>query len=107
MPVYETIFNPWLIVVAVLVPVIILCGVTWGVIGRVLQTPPAILMKGGGTKDKANFIEQNMRLDRLKFNTKFQIREQVRSLSRSFFLAVWSGCRHNAHIVRLYDEKLC
>lgn len=86
MPVHETIFNPWLIVFAVLLPIIILCGVTWGIIGRILKTPPAILMKGGEVKNKTNFIERSLRLDRLKFNAKFQIREQVRSLSRSFFL---------------------
>lgn len=86
MPVHEIIFNPWLIVFAVLLPIIILCGVTWGIIGRILKTPPAILMKGGEVKNKSNFIEQRLRLDRLKFNAKFQIREQVRSLSRSFFL---------------------
>ncbi|WP_334074499.1 MULTISPECIES: ABC transporter permease [Paenibacillus] len=86
MPVYETISNPWLMIVAILLPVIILCSVTWGVIGKVLKTPPAILMKGGETKRKTNFIERNLRLDRVKFNTKFQIREQVRSLSRSLLL---------------------
>ncbi len=86
MPVYETVFNPWLIVFAILIPVVILCGVTWAIIGRVLKTPPAILMKGGEVKKKANVIERNLRLDRLQFKAKFQIREQVRSLSRTFFL---------------------
>ncbi|HBC94540.1 MAG TPA: ABC transporter permease [Pelotomaculum sp.] len=86
MPVQETIFNPWLIVCAVLLPIIILCGVTWGIIGKILKTPPAILMKGGEAKNKTNFIERSLRLDRLSFKAKFQIREQVRSLSRTFFL---------------------
>lgn len=86
MPVYETVFNPWLIVFAVLIPGAILCGVTWGITGRVLKTPPAILMKGGEVKKNTNFIERSLRLERLRFQAKFQIREQVRSLSRSFFL---------------------
>lgn len=86
MPVYETVFNPRLIVFAVLLPIIVLCGVTWGITGRMLKTQPAILMKGGEVKNKANFIERSLRLDRLKFDTKFRIREQVRSLSRTFFL---------------------
>lgn len=86
MPVQETILNPWLIVCAVLLPIIILCGVTWGIIGKILKTPPAILMKGGEAKNKTNFIERRLRLDRLSFKAKFQIREQVRSLSRTFFL---------------------
>lgn len=86
MPVYETVFNPWLVVFAVLLPVIILCGVTWGITGKILKAPPAMLIKGREVKSKTNFIERSLRLDRLKFNAKFQIREQVRSLSRSFFL---------------------
>ena len=86
MPVHETIYNNWLIAFAVLLPIMVLCGVTWVIIGRIIKMPPAILMKGGETKNKTNFIERNLRLDRLKFNRKFQIREQVRSLSRSFFL---------------------
>ncbi len=86
MPVYEMVYHPWLMVFAVLVPTIILCAVTWVVTGKILKTPPAILMKGGGAKNKTNFIERNLKLDQLKFNTKFQIREQARSLSRTFFL---------------------
>lgn len=86
MPARETILNPWLIVFAVALPVIILCGFTWRMIGRTLKTAPAVLMKGGEAKGKANFIERSLRLDRFGFNTKFKIREQVRSLSRTFFL---------------------
>lgn len=86
MPVYETIFSPWLIVISVLLPIVILCSVTWVIIGKILKTPPVILMKGGKAKNKTNFIERNLQIDRLKFNTKFKIREQIRSLSRSFFL---------------------
>ena len=86
MPAYEMVYNPWLIVFAVLAPVIILCALTWVVTGRILKTPPAILMKGGEVKNTINFIERSLKLDRLKFNMKFQIREQVRSLSRTFFL---------------------
>jgi len=86
MPVYGTVYHNGIIVLAVLLPIIILCGVTWMIIGRILKTPPAILMKGGESKNKTNFIERSLRLDRLKFSAKFQIREQARSLSRSFFL---------------------
>lgn len=86
MPIYEMVYNPWVMVFAVLVPIIILCAVTWVVTGRILKTPPAILMKGGEVKNKINFIERSLKLDRLKFDMKFQIREQVRSLSRTFFL---------------------
>ncbi len=86
MPVHETIINPLLAIFAIFLPVLILCGVTWAIIGRTLKTAPAILMKGGETKGKVNFIERGLRIDRLGFGTKFKIREQVRSLSRTLFL---------------------
>lgn len=86
MPVQKTILNPWLVVFAAALPVIILCGVTWCIIGRTLKTAPAVLMKGGEAKNRVNFLERGLRLDRFGFSTKFKIREQVRSLSRTFFL---------------------
>lgn len=86
MPAQQTILNPWLVVFAVALPAVVLCGVTWCMIGRTLKTAPAVLMKGGEAKGKVNFIERSLRLDRFGFNTKFKIREQVRSLSRTFFL---------------------
>lgn len=86
MPVQETIYANPLLVLALGLPVILLGGVTWGVMSKILKTPPAVLMKGGVRKNKLNFLERKLRLDRVKFKTKFQIREQVRSLSRSFFL---------------------
>ena len=86
MPVQKTILNPWLVVFAAALPVIILCGVTWCIIGTTLKTAPAVLMKGGEAKSRVNFLERDLRLDRFGFSTKFKIREQVRSLSRTFFL---------------------
>ncbi len=86
MPAVQMVYNPWLVLLAVMLPVAVLCGVTWAVTGRILKTRPALLMRGGESKNKINFIERNLKLERFKFNTKFQIREQVRSLSRTFFL---------------------
>ncbi|KPU42533.1 FtsX-like permease family protein [Oxobacter pfennigii] len=86
MPAYEVIVNPWLLVFSVLLPILLLCGVTWLITGRVLKARPAVLMRGGEVKNKINFIEGSLKLDRFKFHTKFKIREQVRSLSRTFFL---------------------
>jgi len=45
-------------------------------------------MKGDEQKAKVNFIERALRLDRFKFNTKFRIREQVRSIPRLLFLVL-------------------
>lgn len=44
MPVQKTILNPWLVVFAAALPIVILCGVTWCIIGRTLKTAPAVLM---------------------------------------------------------------
>ncbi len=45
-------------------------------------------MKGDEQKAKVNSLERALRLDRFKFNTKFQIREQVRSIPRLLFLVL-------------------
>jgi putative ABC transport system permease protein len=44
------------------------------------------LMKGKKEKNKVNFLERVLKLEKLKFPTKFKIREQLRSLSRLAFL---------------------
>jgi putative ABC transport system permease protein len=43
-------------------------------------------MRGGKSKDKVGFLERRVNLDRFKFNTKFKVREQLRSVARSTFL---------------------
>jgi putative ABC transport system permease protein len=43
-------------------------------------------MKGGRVAEKVNLLERALQLERFRFTTKFQIREQVRSLSRTAFL---------------------
>jgi len=86
MPIYEMTVNPWLMVFVLLLPMLVLCGSTWYIIGGTLKTPPAVLMKGGDLKNKVNFLERRLGLERFSFSFKFQIREQVRSLSRTFFL---------------------
>jgi putative ABC transport system permease protein len=44
------------------------------------------LMKGTTEGTKVNFLERALRLDRFGFTTRFQLREQVRSLPRLVFL---------------------
>jgi putative ABC transport system permease protein len=45
-------------------------------------------MKGDEQKVKVNFIERALRLERFNFTTKFQLREQVRSIPRLLFLVL-------------------
>lgn len=86
MPVAAYQYNPVFLILGMLIPVIVLCLASYLVIIRLLRASPAELMKGAGISEKLNFIERALRLDRFSFNTKFQIREQVRSLSRTGFL---------------------
>jgi putative ABC transport system permease protein len=80
-------YNYFLLVIGLLLPVIALCLTSYLVIARLLRISPADLMKGSSNvSEKTNFIERALKLDRFSFNTKFKIREQVRSLSRTGFL---------------------
>jgi putative ABC transport system permease protein len=78
--------NYTLLLIGLLTPVLVLCGAAAVVIVRLLAAAPADLMKGGRVAAKVNFLERALRLERFRFTTKFQIREQVRSLSRTAFL---------------------
>lgn len=86
MPVENYHYNFALLVAGLLTPVIVLSLASYLVIAGLLRVSPAELMKGVRVSEKSNIIERALKLERLPFNTKFQIREQVRSLSRTAFL---------------------
>ena len=86
MPVVAYQYNMTALFVGLLTPVIVLCLSSYLVISGLLRAAPAELMKGGRVSEKLNFIERALKLERFSFSTKFQIREQVRSLSRTGFL---------------------
>lgn len=79
-------FSPGYILVSLLLPVLFLGLSGFLVLNRELKASPVELMRGGRDRNKVNFIERGLRLDRLRFSTKFKIREQLRSLSRLAFL---------------------
>ena len=79
-------FNPLAMLVSVLLPVVFLGVSGYLVIRRELRHSPVELMKGDRDEARVNLLERSLKLDRLKFRTKFQIREQLRSLSRLAFL---------------------
>lgn len=81
-------FSPLNLALAVLMPVAFTGLSSFLIIRRILKKTAAELMKGDEQKAKVNFIERALRLDRLKFNTKFRIREQVRSIPRLLFLVL-------------------
>lgn len=86
MPVDFVNFNIKYIVISILLPVVFLCSAGYLVVNKALKSSPLDLMRGGNESNKVNFLEKNLKLDKLKFSTKFKIREQLRSIPRSLFL---------------------
>ena len=84
-PVTGVAISP-LIVLGILMPVAFMGLSCYFVIRKSLKKSAAELMKGDTQKAKVNVLERRLRLDRFKFSTKFQLREQVRSIPRLLFL---------------------
>lgn len=86
MPLQAIEYNWLALLLGILIPLLVVCPPAFLIISRLLERTPAELMKGSKLSSEANFIEKSLNLDRFKFRTKFQIREQVRSFSRTGFL---------------------
>lgn len=74
------------LVFSVLLPFVFLLPVTAAVVMRALALSPRELIAGGAAKNKINFLEKKLRLNRFKFNTKFKVREIVRNISRTLLM---------------------
>jgi len=74
------------VLIGILTPVLFLGLSSYLVIRSELKRSPAELMKGSEQKTKVNVLERVLKLERFKFSTKFKLREQLRSISRLFFL---------------------
>jgi len=81
-------FSPLNLALAIMMPVVFIGLSSFLIIRKILKKTAVNLMKGDEQKAKVNFIERALRLNRLKFNTKFWIREQVRSIPRLLFLVL-------------------
>lgn len=88
MPIEDISFNIKYIIASILLPVFFLTVSGYLVINKALDNSPVDLMKGGREKNRVNFIERHMRLERLSFNSKFKVREMLRSIPRSLFLVL-------------------
>lgn len=86
LPVKGVTFSPLNLALAVLMPVVFTGLSSFLIIRKTLKKSAVELMKGDEQKAKVNILERVLRLDRFNFNTKFQIREQVRSIPRLLFL---------------------
>lgn len=65
------------------IPFVFLMPTSFFVIMNVLKISPLNLIKGGSGKTKVGFIERKLKLNKFKFDTKFKIREMVRSIPRA------------------------
>lgn len=86
MPVAAFHYNFIFLTIGILLPVVVLVVTSYFAVVNMLGLSPAELMKGTRVSEKVNIVERAIKLDRFSFGTKFQIREQVRSLSRTGFL---------------------
>lgn len=85
-PVGSLIYDISYIILSILLPIFFLIVCSYFVVNKSLKSSPVQLMRGGKVKNKVGFLERNVKLERFSFNTKFKIREQLRSIPRSIFL---------------------
>ncbi|MDF2595347.1 MAG: hypothetical protein K0R69_1688 [Clostridia bacterium] len=78
--------NPIRMIIGLLLPIIFLGCSGYFVIRKELKHSPVELARGNKEKSKVNFLERIIKLEKINFNVKFKIREQLRSLSRLIFL---------------------
>lgn len=86
MPMQTVALNWFAPALGIVIPMLVVCPPAYLVVSRILGHSPAELMKGAKLSDRSNFIERALNLEGFRFKTKFQIREQVRSLARTGFL---------------------
>ncbi len=87
-PVTGLYFPPLIMVLGVLMPMAMLSLSSYFVLRGVLRKSATELMKGDEQKSKVNSLERRLRLERFRFDTKFQLREQIRSIPRLLFLVL-------------------
>lgn len=86
MPVRSLNYNFKYIIISILLPITFLIICSYFVINKALKNSPVELIRGEKEKNKISYIERVVRLEKLNFNTKFMIRDQLRSIPRSIFL---------------------
>ncbi len=79
---------PWNALAAVLLPSLILGLASFLVVRNELGKTAAELMKGDEQEAKTGRLERGIPLDRFRFQTRFRLRAQLRSLPRLLFLLI-------------------
>ena len=85
-PMTDIYLSPVIIVIGILMPAMFLGLASFLVVRKELKKTAVELMKGDSGKAKTNALERTLKLERFRFNTKFQLREQMRSIPRLLFL---------------------
>jgi putative ABC transport system permease protein len=88
MPLTGIDLNLGMMIISLILPISFLGCSSYFVIRKELKHSPVELMKGKKENNKANFLERGLKLEKLKFTSKFKIRGQLRSMSRLTFLLV-------------------
>jgi putative ABC transport system permease protein len=86
MPLTGIVLSPLVLAISLLLPILLLGLSGLLVTHKELRHSPVELMRGKAEQSKVNALEGALKLERLPFALKFQIREQLRSLSRLAFL---------------------
>ena len=86
MPIKHISFNPLFIILSITLSVLVLCAGTYIALDKVLKNSPVSLMRNEGKERKLNVVERKLKLSGMRFNRRFSIREQLRSLPRLVFL---------------------
>ncbi|MCK0471887.1 ABC transporter permease [Halalkalibacter sp. APA_J-10(15)] len=77
--------NVLVISLSVMMPIVIILGVTYLSIRKILSSPPLVLMRGNN-KYRVGRLESNLQLNNMKFSSKFRIKEILRNKLRMFLL---------------------
>ncbi len=88
MPIKALTFNQLYILLGTGLTTVILCSGVYLSLRKVLAASPVALMRGELKAQRQSFLEKRLRLRGLRFESRFSIREQLRSLPRLILMLV-------------------
>lgn len=88
LPLDRTEIDPLLMLGSILIPILLLLSTAGFVILKALRLTPLNLMRGYSRKPKAMILEKHIQFHRARFETKFRIRQMVRSIGKQFIAMI-------------------
>lgn len=82
LPLYQIEIEPILMIGSIMTPIILLLSTASIVILRALRLTPLNLIRGYSRKPKAMRLEKHIQFHKARFETKFRVRQMVRSLGK-------------------------